>query len=530
MKGLLINVTTILVLPTLAYGRIILSTRRSAAIPIPNWSSSLKNADNRHGVLSHHELHNNIRGGDGASSNKKRSPHVMTTKQLPDHHIQSILIPRQTSILTPLRFLSFLLMNISFNYCMQTAGKPMEDAVRRILNMSGNDCRTSKVNQLHVYMAKKILSSSSSSTSVELLPPSHLPSPLPLLGLFVSILLYFGGTVLAPKWSVYVDAFFNYDRFDLDDKATIASATDILWNWFDQQNQDDVDVYYQPKKQLAPAVLIHDNDSEESTVNSVICPLFLSPENGYNPEGDTSSCMYHYLDHPRRYYFELNGKRYYYDPIYQLSLNSTTPALISGEPNLHELPISKLLYHECKHGLDTESKLSKARERYEGYSHISIPIPILSEAFLSRLSSPLAALQVVGRLFSVLEDETIGKSFTNLGRIVSQHFFDAKRSIGAAVALANEVKENENSDHIGSDVGIWAVRPSYNDDTGKWEKVQSTEILPGDIFTMASSSGNSYFLSGVTIPVDCLLLEGNCVTEEAALTGESVPQVRVKFS
>lgn len=524
MRRLLIKVVTISVLATRAHGRIILPTSRSATIPSPH--SSLNNA---HGILGQPGLHN-IRGGGAVTSKEKHNQHDITTRNSPNPHIQAILIPRQTSILTPLRFLSFLLMNISFNYCMQTAGKPMEDAVRRILNMPlGNDFSAPKVNQLHVYMAKKLLSSSY--TSVELLPPAHLPSPTPLLGLFLSIMLYIGGTILAPKWSVHVDAFFNYDRFDLDDNATISDVTEMLWNWFDQQNQDDADVYYQTKKSLAPAVLVHDQpiDSEEAAMNGVICPLFLSPENDDNPEEGTSDCGYHYLGHPRRYYFEFNGKRHYYDPIYQSDLSSTLPALICGGPNLHELPISKLLSPEYTNGLNTESKLSKAQERYESYSHISLPIPTLSEAFISRVSSPLVALQVVGRLLSVLEDETIGKSLANLGRLVSQHLFDTKRSIEAAAALASEVKDNEDSGHKSCCVRIWAVRPADNDESGIWVEVQSNEILPGDVFTITSTSGSSYFLSGAAMPVDCLLLEGNCVTEEAALTGESVPQVRFEF-
>ena len=68
---------------------------------------------------------------------------------------------------------------------MQTSGKPLEDAVRKLLHMSDDGVdssarlTTSKVTPLHIYVAKKIATSSLT------LPPGHLPLPLPLLGLFL---------------------------------------------------------------------------------------------------------------------------------------------------------------------------------------------------------------------------------------------------------------------------------------------------------------------------------------------------------
>jgi hypothetical protein len=408
---------------------------------------------------------------------------------------------------------------------MQTAGKPMEEAVRRVLNMpspkDGIESLASKVNQLHIYVAKKLLSASSSSTSVEMLPPAHLPSPVPLLGLLCSIMLYIGGTVLAPKWSVHADAFLNYERMDLD-KETTKETSFVLWNWFEEQKDEGVDPYYQSalKKPTSPAVLIHEVlvNSQKAPMKGTICPLFLSPENTNNSHGDADS-LEHFLDHPRRYFFEYSGRRYYYDPFNEA-------AIVSGGPNLNELSIHTLLSDEIIKGLGTESKLSKARERYGSYSHISIPVPTLTAAFTSRITSPLVALQLVGRLLSVLEDETIGKSLANLGRLAIQHFSDAKRSIEAASILAKEVKDNEDLCDKDSDVSIWAVRPTADNEKGgsEWIQVSPSDLLPGDVFIISSTTGNSYFSPAMTIPVDGLLLEGVGVTEEAALTGESVPQ------
>lgn len=491
-----------------------------------------------------------IRGGGNAAATTIYNTMSATTNDSSNLQVQAILIPRQTSLLAPLQFLSFLLINICVNYCMQTAGRPMEDAVRKILNMpspsEGDGSLLTKVNQLHIYVAKKLLSSSSSSSSVEMLPPAHLPSPLPLLGLMMSIMLYIG-TVVVPKWSAHADALLNYQRFDLNDKTSRRDACNVLSNWF--ETCYDVDPYYEPalKRPSVPALMINDLSTNSKRV---ICQLFLSPENYNNSfadekvmkkakrrgnsstttldhEQNDTQCIstINFLDHPRRYYFELNKKRYYYDPSYQSDIKFS--ALVSGRPNLHELTTSKLLSDEYTSGLNTVTKLSKARERYGSYSHISIPIPSLKAAFTSRMTSPLVALQLVGRLLSVLEDESIGKSFANLLRLAIQHVSDARQSIAAASTLAKEVKDNEDLGGRDGDLKIWVVRPAKgngNSNDAEWIKIELSDLLPGDVFTLGNGK-SSYFEPAVTMPVDCILLEGTCIMEEAALTGESAPQV-----
>ncbi len=424
--------------------------------------------------------------------------------------VQSILLPRQTSMLKPIRLASVLLMNVSFNYCMQTAGRPLEDAVRTVLNLEAGD---DKVTPLHIYVAKKILSSTSTtSTPSEILPPAHLPSPLPLLGLLSALLILIGGTILVPKWSVGTDVLLNYEQLKTDETTSWST----LQHWFDGQSEDEVDPYYQPKKPLSPAVLIHEGDLLNP--KETICQLLLSPE--YN--GNLGDCQH------RRYYFEFNQKRYYYDP-------SKSPSLISGGPSLHEESPSYLLSNDIIRGLCTNAKLLHAQERFGPYAHITIPVPTLSSAFAQRVSSPLVALQLLGRLLSILEDESIGKSLANLARLGIQHVSDAKRSIESAITLAKEVKDNEDIADTEKKSRIWAVRPKDCNTTTKghksknrsqWVQLSPTDLLPGDVFLIAPLETKKRAKS-LIIPVDALLLEGTCVTEEAALTGESVPQAKV---
>ncbi|EED95465.1 cation transport ATPase [Thalassiosira pseudonana CCMP1335] len=393
---------------------------------------------------------------------------------------------------------------------MQTAGRPLEDAVRTVLNLEAGD---DKVTPLHIYVAKKILSSTSTtSTPSEILPPAHLPSPLPLLGLLSALLILIGGTILVPKWSVGTDVLLNYEQLKTDETTSWST----LQHWFDGQSEDEVDPYYQPKKPLSPAVLIHEGDLLNP--KETICQLLLSPEyNGNLVDGQH-----------RRYYFEFNQKRYYYDP-------SKSPSLISGGPSLHEESPSYLLSNDIIRGLCSNAKLLHAQERFGPYAHITIPVPTLSSAFAQRVSSPLVALQLLGRLLSILEDESIGKSLANLARLGIQHVSDAKRSIESAITLAKEVKDNEDIDDTEEKSRIWAVRPKDCNTTTKghksknrsqWVQLSPTDLLPGDVFLIAPLETKKRAKS-LIIPVDALLLEGTCVTEEAALTGESVPQAKV---
>lgn len=442
----------------------------------------------------------------------------------PAIHVQAILLPRQTSFLTPLRFLSFLLINVSLNACMQTSGQPLEDAVRKLLHMpvasDGTDSAsfTSKVTPLHIYVAKKIATSSLT------LPPGHLPSPLPLLGLFLSIVLYVGGTVLTPLWNVNVHVLFNYERFQMygNEISTTINAGSLLENWYNHQHDEgEVDPYYlSSKKHLVPAVLVYEDDaSDKATNKATVCKLYQSP--GY--DADDGSVETQYLLHPRRYYFELNQKRYYYDPSVQ------NEPLVSGGPTLHEASPSTLLSDTFTRGLRSKSQVERAEERFGSYSRITIPVPTLQSAFVQRMTSPLIAMQMVGRILSLIEEESIGRAFANMARLIFQHFVDSKRSVAAAITLAEEAKLGIDADGD-STYQFWAVRP--NGESSDWVLLQSSDdLLPADIFFIdVNENGekkNSNTKSPIVIPVDAMLLDGSCVTEEAALTGETVPQAKI---
>ena len=431
--------------------------------------------------------------------------------------VQSILIPRQTSFLKPLRFLSMLLLNISFNSCLQTSGKPLEDTVRRILNMPSPDTTdifASKVTPIHIYVAKKINTS-------EILPPGHLPSPLSLLGLFLSMILYIGGTVLLPRWSVGVDVLLNYSQIDVQRDE----AGSTLQNWFEEN--EEIDPYFtSASKKYTPSVLVYDKETQKSK----ICSLMRSP--GYND--DESEENNSHLQHPKRYYFELDKTRYYYDPLQPQDV-------VNGGPTLHKVPLTALLSNTYTNGLQSNAQLTYAYERYGPYSDISIPVPTLRDAFIQRITSPLVSLQLIGRLLSLIEEESLGRAFANLARLGFQHFNDARRGIASAKTLAEEVQElDKTTDDDENESRFWTIRPvkatteenelEDAEASSEWVQVSPKDLLPGDVFVVAPIANAALHGShSLSFPVDALVLDGTCVTEEAALTGETVPQPKVSL-
>ena len=54
----------------------------------------------------------------------------------------------------------------------------------------------------------------------------------------------------------------------------------------------------------------------------------------------------------------------------------------------------------------------------------------------------------------------------------------------------------------------------------KWQIISSTQLLPTDLVSVTRSTGE------MVVPCDVVLISGQCVVNEALLTGESVPQVK----
>ena len=71
---------------------------------------------------------------------------------------------------------------------------------------------------------------------------------------------------------------------------------------------------------------------------------------------------------------------------------------------------------------------------------------------------------------------------------------------------------------------------------GKWEKISTERLLPGDVFSLRAPDGNGKaaqdsFVDAqdIAVPCDGLLVGGTLSVSEAALTGEATPLVQSPF-
>ena len=267
--------------------------------------------------------------------------------------------------------------------------------------------------------------------------------------------------------------------------------------------------------------------------------------------------------HTHPLYFEWNQCRYYFD--------NKTGNCQWGGPTFHSarldhlfqwssimassfVPSLRLSTPTLPTSQEQEDQQEVLREmslqRYGPYNdkgvHV-IHLPTMMEAVSARLSSPLVVVQVVGNLLSLLEQGT-ADTLLSLSQTLSHHYFHARQAIKSAKQLAKEIQDDvqDTSSRL-----VWVLRPptpnSANKDRNKpvlkkgkkrakknsktkddgdkkdWIQIEASHILPGEVFVLTMESSSDH----VVIPVDALVLGGQCLTNEAVLTGESVPQSKV---
>ena len=70
---------------------------------------------------------------------------------------------------------------------------------------------------------------------------------------------------------------------------------------------------------------------------------------------------------------------------------------------------------------------------------------------------------------------------------------------------------------------VWVYRHN------RWMAIRTDEILPGDIVSLVANNAHSGYMGdeNIHVPADMVLLQGSAVVDEALLTGESVPQLKI---
>jgi hypothetical protein len=420
---------------------------------------------------------------------RRKSSYNASTKTIenkvskPPISVKAILIPRSIKIQFLIRLCCIGFTIISLLQCLKTAGYPHVQTIWRLVNGNIPMPPTYLPSSLDIQLAHIM-----AATSKELIPPISLPSTGALLGIVVSALGYIA-TLLLPRW-------FTQVRVASDYRHVISASASSL----DEKAGTSVLLQIEGKK------LKHDMASisqESDGKSSLICTLQPSLQNSKKKrKRPVNSRLGLDNDHPSQHFFDFNQCRFYFD--------ADSMACSDGGPVLHTAPIRDLKELVAR-GISKRQRLV-ATERYRPYNEPTLASPTIQEAFYARISSPLVLVQLLGRLLSCLEEGA--QSLLNTATTLSQHFFNARQSIRSAKQLAADVQTSLKDT---ASLKVMRLTPGAKK---KWVSTTASELIPGDIFLLPQAQNSTEFV----IPVDALLLDGQCLTNEAVLTGESVPQ------
>ena len=458
--------------------------------------------------------------------------------------IQAILLPRRSiSVLRILRLISAFLFTASLSECLRTSGQPHHTMIvstlisHHLLQEDTTDTTSTNImpiSALQEYLAKKIITGQG-----EILPPKYLPNALPLLGLMTSLFITIGLTILFPKWFISWKIWLNYHVIPVDSTISRSDILDemehLLSGSVNYELEPD-DMFYSsqlinreasPPNSTGLALLVqmspHDlelSQERESSSSRVI--QWLYPSNT-DPKEEGHS-------HPCKHYVDLGSRRVYVNAtIVKDSENCkvSTKCMDGGPSFFITQSLWRLVTEQGTRGLSDPHALEYASSRYGPYSNLTLPSPTVKSAFIARIASPLAVLQLVGKLLSALE-ENLSSSLMNMCMTLGNHYMNAKKSIVAAQELSAEIRGNAEE---GDEAVAWVLRPhelareSKRGSRAQWVKVLVTNILPGDVFYLPVPKGKENYI----LPVDAMLLEGSCIALESVITGESVPQAKISI-
>jgi hypothetical protein len=319
--------------------------------------------------------------------------------------IEAILLPRKISYPRIIRLVAAFIFTSSLLECLRTAGDPFRNSVISTLEAHGvKDAMKDKFSPLDAYIAKKIARANN-----DILPPQNIPNAIPCLGLFSSMfVINIGFTMLFPKWFVEWKVWLNYIQIQNHSRMKRKEILQEMREYLHGSDKEEMDGYYQSHF-INRDKLIGDKYNSTDTGLAVLVKI---PPRDLQVSGNSISkhqiLGLHRCDnsndcHPAPYYFNMGQRRYYVD-IQVDDIMIHGKCLDGGPTFFKEESISQLIQRGT-YGLSNQSELHAAESRYGSYNDLSIPIPSVQDAFLARISSPLAILQLFGRFLSILEED-----------------------------------------------------------------------------------------------------------------------------
>lgn len=209
------------------------------------------------------------------------------------------------------------------------------------------------------------------------------------------------------------------------------------------------------------------------------------------------------VDYPlKTEFFQYQEVSYYFDEATKTFDRLTYPA-----------DFTPAILHSW-HGHSDELSTNLALRRW-GLNEFHIPIPHFLDLYMEHLVAPFFVFQVLCLFLWSLDDYWYYSMFTLLMLLLFEGVMCNQRQ--------NNVLMMRNMRRPA--VQIFAYR------SNKWQVVSSDTLVPGDLISLTSDpaidvSGVEAREEGKVSPCDVLLIKGNCVVNEAMLTGESTPKVK----
>ena len=175
----------------------------------------------------------------------------------------------------------------------------------------------------------------------------------------------------------------------------------------------------------------------------------------------------------------------------------------------------------AQRGHATASTVDAARLKW-GRNSVEVPIPTYLDIAKEHVVAPFFVVQIVSVTLWCL-DEYWGMPLMTLVMLTFVEHMNIKKRLGTLKQLAAMARRDP------SQLSVYR--------SGKWSGVDSSELVPGDVVLVrkrkpkskgrtvtaaAAPATSSRFLC----PCDLLVLRGECIVNEALLTGESVPQTK----
>ncbi|EGO29932.1 cation-transporting ATPase [Serpula lacrymans var. lacrymans S7.9] len=196
---------------------------------------------------------------------------------------------------------------------------------------------------------------------------------------------------------------------------------------------------------------------------------------------------------PRSYTFS------YQRDTYVISTTSPISFTLLPYPSTHCPPLSSFT---APSGLRA-SEIPPLTSLY-GKNEFNIPIPSFSELFGEHATAPFFVFQIFCVALWCLDEYWYYSLFTLFMLVMFECTVVWQR-----VKTLTEFRTMS--------VAPYAIQCLRN---SKWVTIQSDELLPGDVVSIARQQ------SETTVPADILLVQGTCIVNEAMLSGESTPLLK----